>query len=89
MFPTDTRVDFSDRTTRGKTVMELVALDRPGLLGKVGQAFVDCNIDIDTVKILTIGERAEDVFYISDDTGRPLNAAAKRRLRDSLVASLG
>ena len=89
MFPTNTRVNLSDSTTRGKTVMELVALDRPGLLSKVGQAFVDCNIDIDTVKILTIGERAEDVFYISDDTGHPLNAAAKRRLHDSLVASLG
>ncbi len=89
MFPTKTSVDFSDDAPRGKTVMELVALDRPGLLGKVGQVFIDCGIDIDTAKILTIGERAEDVFYLSDEAGRPLDEAAKQRLRDSLIESMG
>ncbi len=89
MFSTKTSVDFSDATPRGKTVMELVALDRPGLLGKVGRVFVECGIDIDTAKILTIGERAEDVFYISDEDGRPLDEAARNKLRDSLTESLG
>jgi len=46
-------------------------------------------IDIDTAKIMTIGERAEDVFYISDESGAPLSDAAKEELRDKLVAKLG
>ncbi len=68
--------------------MDLVAADRPGLLSKVGQAFIELGIDIDAAKIMTIGERAEDVFYIRDEAGAPLNEAAKNRLRDNLVAKL-
>jgi UTP:GlnB (protein PII) uridylyltransferase len=38
---------------------------------------------------MTIGERAEDVFYISDEAGNPLDTDARERLRDNLVAKLG
>jgi [protein-PII] uridylyltransferase len=68
--------------------MDLVAADRPGLLSKVGQTFIELGIDIEAAKIMTIGERAEDVFYISDEAGRPLDSEAKQQLRDNLVAKL-
>ena len=68
--------------------MELDAADRPGLLSKVGKVFVDEGIDIDAAKIMTIGERAEDVFYISDESGNPLEEEAKLRLRDSLIRAI-
>ena len=64
--------------------MELVAADRPGLLSKVGKVFVDEGIDIDAAKIMTIGERAEDVFYISTESGTPLDETAKQRLSAAL-----
>ena len=89
MFTTPASVCFGDDTPNGRTVMELVAADRPGMLSKVGQAFIELGIDIDAAKIMTIGERAEDVFYISDEAGSPLDAAAKEQLRDNLVAKLG
>ena len=44
--------------------MELAAGDRPGLLSTIGQTFIEFGINFETAKILTIGERAEDVFYI-------------------------
>lgn len=68
--------------------MELDAADRPGLLSKVGKVFVDEGIDIYAAKIMTIGERAEDVFYISDESGNPLEEEAKLRLRDSLIRAI-
>ena len=68
--------------------MEIVAADRPGLLSKVGQVFMDQGVDIETAKIVTIGERAEDVFYISDEAGRPLGQQARRALRNALLAEL-
>ena len=89
MFTTPANVEFGDDTANGRTVMELVAADRPGMLSIVGQAFIELGIDIDAAKIMTIGERAEDVFYISDEAGIPLDAAAKEQLRDNLVAKLG
>ncbi|MCH7834159.1 MAG: [protein-PII] uridylyltransferase [Proteobacteria bacterium] len=88
MFTTKTKVDFNQDTTRGLTVMELVAADRPGLLSKVGKVFVDEGIDIDAAKIMTIGERAEDVFYITTESGAPLDDAAKQSLRATLMATI-
>jgi [protein-PII] uridylyltransferase len=89
MFTTTASVEFGEDTANGRTVMELVAADQPGMLSKVGQAFIELGIDIDAAKIVTIGERAEDVFYISDEAGRPLDDSAKEQLRDNLVAKLG
>ena len=37
---------------------------------------------------MTVGERAEDVFYVTDFDNRPLEAAAAERLREHLVATL-
>lgn len=88
MFTTKTKVDFNQDTTRGLTVMELVAADRPGLLSKVGKVFIDEGIDIDAAKIMTIGERAEDVFYITTESGAPLDDAAKQSLRAALMATI-
>lgn len=88
MFTTKTAVDFNRETTRGLTVMELDAADRPGLLSTVGKVFIDQGIDIDAAKIMTIGERAEDVFYISDETGAALGDEAKSLLRERLIDAI-
>ena len=88
MFPTKTSVNFGRAMTRGKTVLELVTGDRPGLLSKVGKAFVAEGIDIETAKIVTIGERAEDVFYISKESGEPLGDDDKEQLRNTIIQSL-
>ena len=37
---------------------------------------------------MTIGERAEDVFYVTDEHGRPLSEEARLRLEEQLHASL-
>jgi UTP:GlnB (protein PII) uridylyltransferase len=37
---------------------------------------------------LTVGERAEDVFYITDFEQRPLSAAAAQTLRENLTLAL-
>ncbi|HET6630243.1 MAG TPA: [protein-PII] uridylyltransferase [Woeseiaceae bacterium] len=89
LFSTRTRVEFDVDTANRRTVMELTAGDRPGLLSIVGQAFVDLALDIETAKVMTIGERAEDVFYIVDEHGNPLPAALCRELEERLTSTLG
>ncbi len=88
MFTTATSVEFSDNPADGHTVMELRAADRPGLLSKVGQIFVNQEIDITSAKIVTIGERAEDVFHIAHIDGTPLDDGAKEQLRGTLIEVL-
>jgi [protein-PII] uridylyltransferase len=88
MFTTKTTVDFNPETMRGLTVMELEAADRPGLLSQVGKVFIDQGVDIDAAKIMTIGERAEDVFYICTEAGVPLDEDAQSCLARELVRAI-
>lgn len=88
MFTTPTQVNFSLDTRNNRTIVELVAADRPGLLSEVGKVFTAEKLDIHGAKIMTVGERAEDVFYVSDSNGQPLTDEAGRSLHDSLVHAL-
>ena len=88
MFSTRTEVDFDDDPANGRTVVELVAGDRPGLLSTVGQVFLELGIEIETAKVMTIGERAEDVFYVIDQEGKPLSQDTKRLLAAKLAEKL-
>jgi len=88
MFKTATGVQFSDNPVERFTVMELVAADRPGLLSRIGQTFLEHKIDIAAAKIMTIGERAEDVFYIRNRDGTPLDNATQDDLRSDLITKL-
>jgi [protein-PII] uridylyltransferase len=54
----------------------------------VGQVFVEYGIDIETAKILTIGERAEDVFYVVDQHGEPLSDVVCTALKADLIERL-
>ena len=89
MFRTQTTISFLEAEDQGRTVMDLVAADRPGLLSQIGQSFIKQGVDIHAAKIMTIGERAEDVFYVTDERGKPLAHDAQQRLRDELLAELG
>lgn len=71
-FPTPTQVFFSEDQGNQRTVVELITADRPGLLSSVGQAFIDCEIQLQNAKIATIGARTEDVFFITDRNNQPL-----------------
>ena len=88
MFSTKTVINFDNDISNKRTVMELAAGDRPGLLSTVGQTFIELGINIETAKILTIGERAEDVFYVVDEHDKRLTDKVCDRLREQLVERL-
>jgi [protein-PII] uridylyltransferase len=88
MFSTPTQVNFSVDSRNGRTILELIAADRPGLLSEVGKVFRTERVAINGAKIMTVGERAEDVFYVTDADGRLLQEAACLRLQESLVRAL-
>ncbi len=88
MFSTPTQVNFSLDTRNNRTIVELVAGDRPGLLSDVGKVFKAEDVDIHGAKIMTVGERAEDVFYVTDPAGQPLQEPAQKALQESLMKAL-
>ena len=88
-FSIPTQVLFSEDAHHRYTIAELTTVDRPGLLARVGQAFVECGVRLQNAKIATFGERVEDVFFVTDKSNRPLNGQAQLdALRDSLIRHL-
>jgi [protein-PII] uridylyltransferase len=50
--------------------------------------FIEQGIDIEAAKIVTIGEKAEDVFYICRESGGALDKRQQQELGDALLARL-
>jgi [protein-PII] uridylyltransferase len=88
MFTTPTQVNFSVDGRSERTILELIAADRPGLLSEVGKVFRAERVAINGAKIMTVGERAEDVFYITGADGGLLLEDTCRRVADALVLAL-
>ncbi|WP_372966236.1 [protein-PII] uridylyltransferase [Marinobacter sp.] len=70
-FPTE--VTFSNDTINQRTLVEVITPDRPGLLARIGQVLLDHRVRLTNAKIATLGERVEDVFFITDEQGQPLS----------------
>ncbi len=88
-FSVPTQVHFQQDMDRNRTVMELVTADRPGLLSTVGEAFRRHQILVHDAKIGTIGERAEDVFFITNHQNRMLeDEAVFNQIRSELAQEL-
>ena len=72
-FATPTRAHISNDIVTGYTVLEVISPDRPGLLATIGRVFMKYDIRLQNAKISTLGERVEDVFFITDINGDPLS----------------
>lgn len=88
-FTTPTQISFSQDKDRHRTIMEIVTGDRPGLLSTIGEVFKRQGILVDAAKIGTMGERAEDVFFITDSKHKPItDPAVFNLLRQALIREL-
>jgi len=88
MFTTPTQISWTVDERNGRAVLELVAADRPGLLSEVGKVFTRERVQLLGARIVTVGERAEDVFYVADGEGRPLDPSARTRVEAALKGAL-
>ncbi len=75
---------WSDRFT----VVEVSGLDRPGLLYDLTRALSDLNLNINSAHVSTFGERAVDVFYVTDLLGLKVEAKSRERaIRERLMVA--
>ena len=88
VFKTPTQISISMDERNRRSVLELVAADRPGLLCDVGKVLWEERVDLHAAKISTLGERAEDVFYVTDRSQQPLDESTAERLRLRLTDAL-
>ena len=61
------------------TVIEVAGRDRTGLLYELTNALSDLSLDIGSAHITTFGEKAVDVFYVTDLTGKKIESEARQQ----------
>ncbi len=82
-------IQISNALSRKFTVIEVCGLDRTGLLYGLTRELADLNLTIGSAHIGTYGEKAVDVFYVTDLTGTKIeNPARQQRIRDRLTGVL-
>jgi [protein-PII] uridylyltransferase len=80
-------VAIADRASSRTTVVEVNALDRPGLLARLARAIHAQGLEVHSAHIATYGERAVDVFYLSNADGQKLTTEQVDGLRSGLLAA--
>lgn len=69
-FNFNTTVSLRDDVS-GRTAVEIITPDRPGLLATIAGVFFDYGLTLLGARITTLGERVEDLFYVSREDGTP------------------
>ncbi len=71
-FNVATQVNTHFDETLQQNVIDIITLDQPGLLAKMGSIFMQYGLEIHSARIATFGERAEDIFFITYPQSKPL-----------------
>lgn len=77
-FVVEPEVTINNQWSDRHTVIEVSGLDRPGLLYELTTAISKLNLNIASAHVATFGERARDVFYVTDLLGAQINAPTRQ-----------
>ncbi|MSO23114.1 MAG: [protein-PII] uridylyltransferase [Acidobacteria bacterium] len=82
-----TYVSFDDQSSEKYTIMEIVTRDRYGLLFTIAKVIAQSECNIDVALISTEGQRAIDVFYLTQNQER-LSPAVQEELASTMKEAL-
>lgn len=84
-FTVEPRVIIDNHSSNRFTVIEINGLDRIGLLYDLTEALYRLNLNIASAHVTTFGEKAIDVFYVTDLTGAKIeNATRHKQIENAL-----
>ena len=67
-----TQVRLENRAADNFSTLTILTADRSGLLARIGLLFHELGVRVLDARITTLGERVEDVFYVQDQAGEPI-----------------
>ncbi|HKU42622.1 MAG TPA: HD domain-containing protein, partial [Polyangiales bacterium] len=83
-----TEVSIDNDAAPQHTVIEVLTKDQAGVLFAIAQAMHDLGLTIAVAKVNTEGERAADVFYVTEADGSKLAAERSAAVRQALLSAL-
>ncbi|HYW72318.1 MAG TPA: [protein-PII] uridylyltransferase [Pyrinomonadaceae bacterium] len=83
------RVSCDNEMSTASTIIEVHALDEPGLAHKIGSVLAGLGLEIVCARIATERSDALDVFYVTDSNGEKLSDEAMRAAEAALLKALG
>ena len=87
-FTVEPQVFINNALSDQYTVIELHGLDRPGLLYELTSTLSDLSLDITSAHITTFGEKAVDVFYVTDLTAKKIVAEGRQATMRERLANV-
>ena len=87
-FDVQNTVDIVLNPTLQQHMVEISTLDQPGLLARIGALFMLQGLDIHSARIATLGERAEDIFFVTKKNGILLSREEVKAFAETLKAAL-
>jgi [protein-PII] uridylyltransferase len=87
-FVVEPEVIINNQWSDRYTVIEVSGLDRPGLLYQLTTAISKLNLNIASAHVATFGERARDVFYVTDLLGAQITAPTRQAAIKSVLVHL-
>lgn len=87
-FTVEPRVIIDNQSSNRFTVIEINGLDRIGLLYDLTEALYKLNLNIASAHVTTFGEKAIDVFYVTDLTGAKIENAARHTQIENALGSI-
>jgi len=67
--PAEARVLFDNEASETATVIEVRAPDGVGVLYRITRALAECELDVRTAKVSTLGHEVVDAFYVTNARG--------------------
>ena len=87
--PAPLRVEFENDVSKDVTIIDVFAMDEPGLLFKITRALSEEGLQIHRARISTEANRAIDSFDVLDKGGERITGVSRlRRIREHLESVL-
>ena len=82
------KISFSHNEKWNLTQVEINVVDKQGLLSNIAYIFHQLDIHLVNARITTMGERVEDIFFISNIKKQPLSTVEEKQLKQTLEEKL-
>ncbi|MFT5226353.1 MAG: [protein-PII] uridylyltransferase [Polaribacter sp.] len=89
VFNHPTLIQFEQDEANHRTVMEITSMDMPGMLSTISNVIALNSINISHAKISTLGEKIDDIFYLSTADGNNIiNQSALNKLESQIIKAI-